>query len=149
MKNKANKIYKSFSLIAVIAIAVTIFLLSAQNSTESAETSGTVIGFFERFFKSEISQEVIRTVAHCCEYAGFGFFVCNAFLAFKNKLMPLMGIITAFAYAVTDEIHQIFVPGRAFQISDLAVDLSGIVVGTLCFVILCKIIEKRKARANA
>ncbi len=149
MKNNANKIYKIFSLIAVIAIAVTIFLLSAQNSTESAETSGTVIGFFERFFKSEISQEVIRTVAHCCEYAGFGFFMCNVFYSFKNKLMPVISTITSFAYAVTDEIHQIFVPGRAFQISDLAVDLSGIIIGTLCFVILCKIIQKRKAPATA
>lgn len=145
MKNRGSKIYKAFSLITVVAIAVTIFALSAQNSVDSAETSGAVIGFFARIFKDEIPQEIIRTVAHFCEYAGFGFFVCNAFYAFKAKLMPVISILTSFGYAVTDEIHQIFVPGRAFQISDLAVDLGGIVLGTVVFVVICKITEKRKA----
>lgn len=145
MKNNGSKIYKAISLIIVIAIAVTIFALSAQNSEDSAETSGAVIGFFALIFKNEIPQEIIRTVAHFCEYAGFGFFVCNAFYAFKNKLMPVVSALSSLGYALTDEIHQIFVPGRAFQISDLAVDLGGIALGTVVFVILCKIIEKRKA----
>jgi len=36
----------------------------------------------------------------------------------------------SFAYALSDEYHQTFVPGRAFSVEDLAVDLAGIVTGT-------------------
>lgn len=40
----------------------------------------------------------------------------------------LAGII-AFGYALSDEYHQTFVPGRSFSVIDLAVDLAGIVTG--------------------
>lgn len=32
-------------------------------------------------------------------------------------------------YGITDEIHQIFVPGRAFQVRDLVMDAAGSVMG--------------------
>ncbi|MBI2966086.1 MAG: VanZ family protein [Chloroflexi bacterium] len=35
----------------------------------------------------------------------------------------------SFAYAISDEVHQTFVPGRTFAVEDLAVDLAGIVTG--------------------
>ena len=31
-------------------------------------------------------------------------------------------------YALSDEIHQIFVPGRAFELSDLFLDISGVLL---------------------
>jgi VanZ family protein len=30
---------------------------------------------------------------------------------------------------VIDEVHQLFVPGRAFQVSDLAMDTAGSIIG--------------------
>lgn len=37
--------------------------------------------------------------------------------------------VAAFGYALSDEFHQTFVPGRTFSVEDLAVDLAGIVTG--------------------
>ncbi|MBO7376468.1 MAG: VanZ family protein, partial [Clostridia bacterium] len=34
-------------------------------------------------------------------------------------------------FAVSDEIHQIFVPGRAFEISDIVTDSAGVLIGCL------------------
>jgi len=41
----------------------------------------------------------------------------------------------AVGYAVTDELHQMFVPGRSAQLSDLVADAMGVVAGAgLCWV---------------
>ena len=40
-------------------------------------------------------------------------------------LFPMLGIL----YGISDEIHQLFVPGRMFGIDDMAADGVGIVLG--------------------
>ncbi|MBI4218871.1 MAG: VanZ family protein [Chloroflexi bacterium] len=37
--------------------------------------------------------------------------------------------VISMLYAVSDEYHQTFVPGRVFSVEDLAVDLAGTVTG--------------------
>ena len=36
-------------------------------------------------------------------------------------------------YALSDEIHQLYVPGRTFQLMDLALDLLGGVIGLIIY----------------
>ncbi|RJX27810.1 MAG: VanZ family protein, partial [Acholeplasma sp.] len=43
--------------------------------------------------------------------------------------------VSGFGIALLDEIIQIVVPGRAFQLSDLLIDLSGIILGSLIVII--------------
>lgn len=148
MITTGRKIYRIFSVIAVAAIMITIFLLSAQEAKESNETSGFFIEFLREILKFNLSQDILRTAAHFCEYAGLSFFMCNAFYSFKEHLTPVVSALFSWGYAWTDEIHQIFVDGRAFQLSDLAVDLGGVISGTLVFTMLISminiIINKRK-----
>ena len=146
MSNKQIKAYKIFSAIFMIAVMVIIFILSAQNSTESAETSGTLISWLDRLFELGISQDTIRTAAHFCEYAGLGFSVINFLYAFRNVLSPILSVIIALGYALTDEIHQIFVPGRAFQLIDLTVNFFGILLGIGVFTLIVLIIEIQKEK---
>jgi len=42
-------------------------------------------------------------------------------------------LLLAMAFALSDEIHQRFVPGRAFQVIDLFIDLLGILFGVLLY----------------
>lgn len=144
--SKKNKAYKVFSAIFMIAVMVTIFILSAQNSDDSAETSGALISWLDRLFELSVSQEVIRTAAHFCEYAGLGFSVINFLYAFRNALSPILAVVIAWGYAFTDEIHQIFVPGRAFQLIDLTVNFFGILLGVGVFALIILIIEIRKEK---
>ncbi len=139
--SKKQKIYIALSSIAVIAVMITIFYLSSQVADTSEETSGAFIARIKALLGVDFSQEVIRTLAHFCEYAGLGFLVTNLLFACKQKLMPIISAICSWAYAWTDEIHQIFVEGRAFQLSDLAVDLGGIILGTVVFAIVIKVIS--------
>ena len=142
MITKGRKTYRIFSIIAVSAIMITIFLLSAQQAKDSAQTSGFFIELLNSIFNKKFSQDFLRTAAHFCEYAGLGFCMCNLLYSYKERLTPFISALLSWGYAWTDEIHQIFVPGRAFQLSDLAIDLCGVILGTVVFVVLMTIINK-------
>lgn len=136
-----RKIYIVISAAAVVAVMAIIFMLSAQTATESSETSGSLIELIFSYLGKTFSQEQIRTFAHYCEYSSFGFLVCNLFYSLTLKLKPVTSIILAWCYAWSDEIHQLFVEGRAFQLSDLAVDLCGIITGVCFFYLIYLIIR--------
>lgn len=144
MKKKTAKqiIYFIVSLAALIALCSYIFSLSAETAEVSSETSEGVIAFIEKLFGYAFSQDTIRTAAHFCEYALLGFLVINAFFSYSYKIRYILSPLLAWGYAWTDEIHQLFVEGRAFQFTDLAVDLGGIILGCIAFAVLVAIIRK-------
>lgn len=142
--SKGRKLYIAISAILVAAVAIIIFYLSHQTSTESSETSDSLIGLISELIGKVFSENFIRTFAHFCEFAGLGFLVCNLIFAIKDKLKPILSILLSIGYSVTDEIHQIFIPGRAFQLIDLAVDLGGIILGVAVFCIFKIIITRHK-----
>lgn len=84
-----------------------------------------------RAVESNFWDEIIRSGAHFCLY-GLGYFLFFRALNYqkkqKNYFWPLM---LSIAYALSDEIHQTFVPTRSFQMRDLLVDFSGAVMGYL------------------
>lgn len=145
MITKKLKAYRVVSVILLVAVMVTIFCLSAQDSTDSAEVSGSVVSWLYELFKIDLPDGTVRTIAHCCEFAALGFLMINAIRSFKESFNPVLSVIISFGYAITDEIHQLYVPGRAFQLIDLTVDLLGITLGTIAFIILVKLIKNKKS----
>ena len=137
-----QKIYISLSAAALVGIMVVIFKLSHQTATESSETSGSLIAWIYSVLGLIFSQDTIRTLAHLCEFGLFGFLTTNFVFSHTNKTKPVISIIFAFLYAFSDEIHQLFIDGRAFQFSDLIVDLSGIIIGTALFTLIIFAIKK-------
>ncbi len=129
MKKTGRKIYKAISLVLLIAVMVTIFVLSHQNSDESSVTSGLATKLLSLIFENNIPEAVVRCFGHFTEFCVLGFLTFNCIYAFKQQKKPLLSITFSWLYAWIDEIHQIFIPGRAFQISDLLIDLSGIILG--------------------
>lgn len=144
-----TKIYKALSVLLLVVVMVTIFILSHQNGVQSTETSGFVTKLLSLFL-GNVPEAIVRTFGHFSEFCALGFLMLNCFYAFKAKLLPIQSILISWGYAWTDEIHQIFVDGRAFQISDLLVDLAGILTGTalmsLIIFITTKISKTRKIR---
>ncbi len=71
---------------------------------------------------------------HLIGYTGFGIVVARAFAGgfFRRMAGPAVAFAVAFgiAYAVSDEIHQMFVPGRSAELADLVADSLGVTVGT-------------------
>jgi VanZ family protein len=66
---------------------------------------------------------VLRKIAHAAEYAVLGALLLRA--TGRTGLAFALGAL----YAVSDEIHQSFVPGRLGSPLDVAIDAAGVAVG--------------------
>ena len=117
-------------------------MFSAQNSQISSGVSGniseTVYEVIEDTFPdttvSEESFEItIRNVAHFFLYFVLGGLIFNALYWHKFERIAVIGfsVIGSMLYALTDEWHQTFVPGRGFEVKDLLIDTLGSIMGVL------------------
>lgn len=119
-------------VISWLAVAVcmgVIFYLSAQDGAQSQSASGKVV----TLFNFAISDDIIRTCAHCLEFAGLAVLVFNALYQSFGYIRPFVSLAITAAYAVSDEIHQLFVEGRACQISDFLLTASAWQWGYRCY----------------
>jgi VanZ family protein len=94
----------------VAAWAAVIFALS------SIPSLGTGLGTWDL---------LLRKLAHAAEYAVLGALLLRALRR------PLPAFALAVLYAVTDEVHQTFVPGREGAPLDVVVDAAGAAVGVV------------------
>lgn len=132
------------------AIAFIIFDFSADTAEESAEISEGLLTRLIELIGRYISHNFLRKAAHFCEFAALGFFCYGAVRFTFNKKNVLYSLIPCVLYSAGDEIHQIFVPGRACRLFDIFVDTCGITAGILMllliFVIVYRLAEKSKKR---
>lgn len=137
---------------------VVIFMFSAEPDTESSELSGSVSYRIvsvvntitashwdenELLDRAELIDYPVRKCAHMSEYAIltlFGF-VTFSFLHGRRKFLIPIGI--TFFYACTDEIHQLFVPGRAGRFTDVLIDTTGGIIMLLFIALVIHVARKK------
>ncbi|WP_368489445.1 VanZ family protein [Clostridium sp. BJN0013] len=122
----------------VIIWMVVIFIFSNETATISNEKSGffiyliQVLGLDLNASFGKLSNFVIRKVSHFLEYFILAILLFNIIKGkFKIKKVFIISIIIVFLYACSDEIHQIFIPGRTARIKDIFIDTAGGSVGLL------------------
>lgn len=151
---------RSLSWLAVAVWMTMIFLLSAQTDNQSGNLSGGIVRWlvalvyrgFEDFSQErqmqilEVWHLLIRKGAHFTEYAVLGMLLTNALRPCRTLCWYLPVVIST-AYALTDEIHQYFVPGRACRLLDVGIDTAGAVFGVTVFLVGISVIKKVKNTA--
>ena len=113
-----------------------IFSMSCENAEKSSNTSGqtirVVLSAVPEFEKQpeevkvniiEKLQFIVRKSAHFIGYMILGILASGLILQYENinKKYPLAFLICVI-YAISDEIHQLFVPGRSSQVRDVLID---------------------------
>lgn len=72
---------------------------------------------------------IIRKAGHFSEYAVMGLLAARAFNASAKKFLQehwfQLSLVLLVAYALLDEFHQSFVPGRTASVYDSAIDVIG------------------------
>lgn len=121
-----------FYWIPSFTIAIVIFLFSSRQRISVSEEF--VLNFV--FFKS----------LHIIEYAVFCFFnyraVFNTLTSNKSKAAIISFLITVI-YALSDEIHQTFVPTREGKLRDIGFDTIG---AALAILLVWKLLPKAKGK---
>ena len=164
---------KKFILwIALILWCSLIFFFSAQVAKDSAELSSglteTILKWlyklknmsfpvfksinihnFELFFG--YLENIVRKCAHFGIYSVLG--IISLSLASCYFALNLKSLLLSFAfcvfYASTDEFHQLFVPGRGGNITDVGIDSAGALLGILITAFFIYIVQTRKKRKAA
>ena len=110
--SKRQKAFAVISFLLTFLLMCVIFYLSSQQAKESNKMSDSLISEIYTIAGIKVSVVVIRKVAHMCEYALLGFLFSNSFYFTNFKKWHIVSLVCTFIYACTDEIHQLFVPGR-------------------------------------
>ena len=137
-------------LLLVILWLLVIFTFSSQTDDESSSVSDRfIVKITETISHKKLSLEeqerivekfstITRKAAHMTEYFILAILVYLLLIEYYKIDIYLYLTIILFGifYATTDEIHQIFVPGRAGMLFDVFIDTCGTFIGTtLCFTI--------------
>lgn len=169
---RALKVTLSMGL--TLAIMVLIFCFSAQSGGESGSLSdsiarmlaSTFVGGFDTMPIEQQTQIIaqmswpIRKTAHASEYACLAIslvITCWQLYAWRcdkkaamsslGRRVALVGVaafVIAVLYACSDEIHQLFIDGRAGQVADVLVDTSGAAIGCLLMCLVMHAFLKRR-----
>lgn len=120
--------------IALIAWLIVIFLFSNQAATGSSALSGTVVDTIKPWFQSipeSILTFLTRKSAHIGLYFVLGVLTYNVALEYRlrTKQQVMYSWIFVIAYAMTDEFHQMFIPGRSGEVRDVLIDAVAGLVG--------------------
>ena len=164
MKHWIEKNSIVLSLLLVIAIMGIIFYFSAQ----PAEASGTVSGGLTMTILSAILPKfhqmtpeeqrslcsavevVVRKLAHFSEFAALGFALLLHIYQLRKRILVRLPWLWAWVigtlYAVSDELHQGFVPGRSPMVMDVCIDSLGVLVGIGVLVAMLWILERWKLK---
>ncbi len=138
-----------------------IFAFSAQPAEDSSAISDSIkekiIQVVKKAFSDFEEEEIpspegkdilmilIRKSAHFFSYFVLGILALWTGFVYRRDMRPwLWALIFCMLYAVSDELHQLFVPGRAGRISDVCIDTAG---ATLGIFLLCRICKKNRKSA--
>jgi len=147
--------YKLYILsLLTISFMVLIYYFSSQVSNVSSSLSkgllNDIIGFI--FYKLTPEKQwlihhIFRKIAHFVLYAVLGtllyfsireFFInkkisnfTGGFTCISYNSIIFYASIISLLYAISDEVHQLFVPGRGCLISDVIIDSLGSLLGIL------------------
>ena len=142
MKDKKLNLRKIIPWVLVILWMLVIFMFSHQPATESNELSSgiTIIitDIVEKVAPDNTFDQVnlnliVRKCAHFAVYFILGILVANALISndIARHRVVLLALLICVTYAISDEIHQLFLPGRSGQVRDVFIDSTGGLVGIL------------------
>ncbi len=153
------------SLLPALILCVLIFLFSSQTAAESSGTSSRLITWLltlkdphfaelpQKQQRAQIQQLqfITRKGAHFSIYTLLGICLFLPLNRYTGKLghAALAAWLFCVAYAVTDELHQYFIPGRSCELRDLLIDSSGALLGVLISCAAAALWKRRQKKKNA
>ncbi len=154
MSKKRKAIFLIFLILTILWAAV-IYGFSSNNAAESSEQSGRITDLVLRIFVpnyddltlSEQSslhwkcESVLRKAAHFSVFALLGvlsYYCVGSIKYLPSGLFAQVAVSLPFCivFAISDEIHQKFVEGRACRIFDVGIDSLGAAFGTALAILL-------------
>lgn len=149
-------ILRCILIILLMFMFTTIFGFSNQDGEKSSNLSREItetvtknIKTIQNLEKSKKEivlskiEHIIRKLAHFSLYMIVGILMMSLMSTYKltNLQRTKISLIVGALYAISDEIHQIFIPDRTAMITDVLIDCCGVVVGIGVVVLIIRLYE--------
>ena len=128
---------KRFHFALTAAVMIYIFIQSALPGDVSGAESSIIVRMITSIVQAdpETVSFIVRKAAHFTEYMVLGacllLNVRDCFAHLHPRQMWGLAWLLGTAYAVTDELHQRFVPERSCEPRDMCIDAAGVALGAL------------------
>lgn len=148
-------ISKILSWTVVIFWMILIFNLSSQVAQQSNQLSTEITEIIVKTFERIVPQadldiyklnNLVRKSTHFFTYLIFGLFVINALIrsgVYGYRSIGL-ALLICVLYVISDEVHQLFVPGRGGEVKDVIIDSAGAIVGIGLYLLTSSVGKLRK-----
>lgn len=147
-----NKVIILYSVFVLLILGL-IFYFSSNNGLESGAQSARVTALLMRIFGIENTSEntsfihtIVRKMAHYFLFTLLGMGLFGLFSSINVKRKALVAALCGLIAASGDEIHQWFVPGRAGLLTDVIIDMCGVISGILFLISITLICKKIKQK---
>lgn len=157
IKFKKNLILKRVLFLILLAIAFyAIFGFSAQDGETSGSLSRKIteiiVKVVSKIKTMDITMQlhwieklhpIIRKLAHFGVYTVVGFSIMGFMCTFdiRNIFKFIISFSTGLTYAISDEVHQYFIPGRSARVFDVFIDSLGVLTGIFILITLIVFVE--------
>lgn len=147
--------YTRISWIAAFSWMAVIFYLSHQPGSASSDLSSGVVAALLSFidqvapnleFDIESFHTFVRKNAHFIAYFLLSLLSLNAWRSsgFRGLKQLVLGFGMCVLFAMTDEIHQLFIEGRSGEARDVLIDSAGAGLGVVVYAIADKLWRRKK-----
>ena len=150
-------IKKIIKILLVLICMISIFMFSNDTADESSDKSESIIIIIaekiigrdltdrEKKLYSDKYDFWIRKTAHLTIYLVLGFLIISLLKEYTtiDRKSIIIACIISILYAISDEIHQSFVPGRSCELRDILIDSTGSIIGISIYYIINRIRRKK------
>ena len=139
---------------------------SMQPAYVSSNESGTALVYINNvlhIFGIEVSEFVIRKMAHFSEFMILGILLnanmqkltksamqklCIICTPISRRLTHMTSLLLGVICAMIDETIQLFTYGRSCEVRDVWIDFSGVILGTIIFMLINHALDTRFRNRN-
>ena len=157
MKEKTNVKINLIRTILIVMLIITFFIIFSFSNQDGEESGGLSRAITEGVTKNVKSiqkleqtkkekvlkriEGIIRKIVHFSIYTLVGLLLMALFSTYKLKEFHRIGIslIIGIIYAISDEIHQMFIADRTSKATDVMIDSFGVLFGILLVMLVIKL----------
>src|SRR5699024_1969672 len=151
-----ERMRRFFPWVSVAIWMFVIFYLSHQPASVSSGLSSgiaaTIIGIIQHVFSlfpidADAVHHLIRKGAYFFAYFVLGMLVIHA-LRLPYLKGAAFALFICVLYAISDEVHQLFIPGRSGEMRDVLIDSAGAAAGIGAYALLGRIFRAVYAKTT-
>lgn len=159
-----KNVLRGILIVLLLCTFYIIFGFSSQDGEKSGGISKRITDFIleksSKYNSLEISEKkqvnkrterVIRKIAHFSIYTLVGFLLIALLSTYENikrKNQIYISTMLGISYAISDEIHQSFTPGRGPKITDVFIDSLGVFFGIIVILLIVEIINIKNKKCQ-